>query len=211
MGVYIKDMTMPTRCGRCDMCFKTPITTYTCCITGADIDNLGEMMEDCPLVPVPPHGRLGDLDALAQQVEHERFHHTHTDGLAARHHVAEYGHFLNAISDAPTIIPEDQIAHIPAVEEVDRKHVSMALETSPGNRIRSMSNYELAEFLSNIVDHCFTLGMNQKTEAFPCDADCAMYECCCGPYMSVEQWLEGTPDKELEEYFRRVDGTSAVI
>ena len=56
-------------------------------------------------VSIPPHGRLGDLDALAQQIEHERFHHTHTDGLAARHHVAEYGHFLKAISDAPTIIP----------------------------------------------------------------------------------------------------------
>lgn len=57
---------------------------------------------------IPPHGRLGDLDAIAQQIEHERFHHTHTDGLAARHHVAEYGHFLKAISDAPTIIPASE-------------------------------------------------------------------------------------------------------
>ena len=56
------------------------------------------------IVPVPPHGRLGDLDALAQQIEYERFHHTHTDGLAARHHVTEYGHFLEAISGAPTIL-----------------------------------------------------------------------------------------------------------
>ena len=59
-------------------------------------------------VPVPPHGRLGDLNALAQQIEHERFHHTHTDSLAARHHVAEYGHFLKAIIDAPTIIPASE-------------------------------------------------------------------------------------------------------
>jgi hypothetical protein len=64
--------------------------------------------DDCPLVPVPPHGRLGDLDALAQQIEYERFHSTHTDGLAARHHVAEYGHFLKAISDAPTIIEAEE-------------------------------------------------------------------------------------------------------
>lgn len=59
-------------------------------------------------VHVPPHGRLGDLNALAQQIEHERFHHTHTDSLAARHHVAEYGHFLKAIIDAPTIIPASE-------------------------------------------------------------------------------------------------------
>ena len=64
IGVYIKGMTMPTRCGHCNMCFKAPIATYTCCITGANIDNLGEMMEDCPLVPVPPHGRLIDADEL---------------------------------------------------------------------------------------------------------------------------------------------------
>ena len=59
-------------------------------------------------VPVPPHGRLGDLDVLAKQVEYERFHHAHTDGLAARHHVAEYGHFLKLIFDAPTIIPAEE-------------------------------------------------------------------------------------------------------
>ena len=64
-----------------------------------------EYLNDCVAIPVPPHGRLGDLDALAQQIEHDRFHHTHTDGLAARHHVAEYGHFLTAISYAPTVIP----------------------------------------------------------------------------------------------------------
>ena len=59
-------------------------------------------------VPVPKHGKLGDLNALAQQIEHERFHHTHTDSLAAHHHVAEYGHFLKAIFDAPTIIPASE-------------------------------------------------------------------------------------------------------
>lgn len=59
-------------------------------------------------VPIPPHGRLIDADALAQQIEYERFHSTHTDGLAARHHVDEYGHFLKAISVAPTIIEAEE-------------------------------------------------------------------------------------------------------
>ncbi len=102
MGVYI-DMEMP------------PDGRYTVCITH---DSHGvvhwvlqnqdtfEFLKHGPVIEAPePHGRLGDLDALAKQVEHERFHHAHTDGLAARHHVAEYGHFLEAISAAPTIIP----------------------------------------------------------------------------------------------------------
>lgn len=59
-------------------------------------------------VPVPPHGRLGDLDELAKQIEHDRYHHTHTDGLAVRHHIAEYGHFLKKIADTPTIIPAEE-------------------------------------------------------------------------------------------------------
>lgn len=64
---------------------------------------------DCPLIEVPePHGRLGDLDALAQQIEHDRFHHAHTDCLSARYHIAEYGHFLMAISGAPTVIPAEE-------------------------------------------------------------------------------------------------------
>ena len=72
MSILIKGMEMPTRCGRCDM--RIPafddgmFDHYECCITAAIIDNLGEKMSDCPLVPVPPHGRLIDADTI-----HERF------------------------------------------------------------------------------------------------------------------------------------------
>ena len=68
MGVYIRGMEIPTRCGRCDM--RIPVYDdgifdhYECCITAAIIDNLGEKMDDCPLVPIPQHGRLIDADAL---------------------------------------------------------------------------------------------------------------------------------------------------
>lgn len=59
-------------------------------------------------IPVSPHGRLGDIDKLAKRIEYERYHHGHTDGLAAQHHVAEYLHFLKVISDTPTIIPAEE-------------------------------------------------------------------------------------------------------
>ena len=90
MGVYI-DMEMPTRCGRCDM--RIPVYDdgifdhYECCITAAIIDNLGEKMEDCPIVPVPPHGDLIDRDALIME--------RGIDTYAA----------VFTIATAPTIIP----------------------------------------------------------------------------------------------------------
>ena len=73
MSVLIKGMEMPTRCGRCDLRVKEADGDidyhYACCITEAAIDNLGEKMDDCPLVPVPSHGRLIDADALTETTE----------------------------------------------------------------------------------------------------------------------------------------------
>ena len=103
MDILIKGMEMPKSCAKCLEIGWHYV--FECVLD--DVEH-GERKTDCPLIPVPQHGRLGDLDALAQQIEHERFHHTHTDGLAARHHVAEYGHFLKAISDAPTIIQAEE-------------------------------------------------------------------------------------------------------
>lgn len=57
---------------------------------------------------LPQHGRLGDLDKLAKKIEHDRYNHTHTDGLAGRHHIAEYGHFLKEITNTPTIIEAEE-------------------------------------------------------------------------------------------------------
>lgn len=55
-----------------------------------------------------------------------------------------------------------------------------------GANIRSMSNFRLAEFLSQVVDCCFNSGRFGE-----CDEDCPMYRCCndCG-VDNVEDWLE---------------------
>lgn len=97
MGIYIKGMEMPTD----DM-------KNIMILADGRVFQFSGYGNPKPLgtaVPVPPHGRLGDLDELSKKIEHDRYNHTHTDGLAARHHVAEYGHFLKVISDVPTIIP----------------------------------------------------------------------------------------------------------
>ena len=105
MGVYLPNMEMPTRCGRCDM--RIPVYDdgifdhYECCITAAIIDNLGEKMEDCPLIPVPDHGRLIDADALIKN-------------LSLDENDAENGAsllmaiFIEVLKAAPTIIPAEE-------------------------------------------------------------------------------------------------------
>ena len=105
--MLIRGMEMPTSCASCD------IACWHYLYFGADgllskICRTESRRPDCPLVPVPPHGRLGDLDELAKKIEHDRYNHTHTDGMAARHHIAEYGNFLKEIAAAPIIIPAEE-------------------------------------------------------------------------------------------------------
>ena len=74
MGVYIKGMEMPTNCSDCPMCYDM----MECSIAqplidffkkGKEFDFCKERHPRCPLIPVPQHGRLGDLDKLEQMFE----------------------------------------------------------------------------------------------------------------------------------------------
>lgn len=63
MGIYIPGMEMPKSCWDCYFqdcgnCRLNGHKVVDKCIIEDRID------DDCPLVNVPPHGRLGDLDAL---------------------------------------------------------------------------------------------------------------------------------------------------
>lgn len=96
MGIYIKGMEIP----------KVP--TRFIIFADGRVEDEDDSAYKYSAVSVPAHGKLGDLNALAQQIEYERFHHTHTDSLTAQHHVTEYGHFLKAIIDTPAIISAEE-------------------------------------------------------------------------------------------------------
>ena len=68
MSVLIKGMEMPTSCSVCRL-----FGEYGCPFIGAVGYALtrGERNEDCPLVPVPKHGRLIDADALYREIKAE--------------------------------------------------------------------------------------------------------------------------------------------
>ena len=99
MSVYIKGMEMPTTCCHCAFMYFDPDATnsnngkpgsYLCPFTKAEIWNT-QRDPDCPLIPVPDHGRLIDADKLI----HEYYH------------APSYPRLCRAINDAPTIIPAD--------------------------------------------------------------------------------------------------------
>lgn len=69
MVVYI-NMEMPKSCYKCPMRRRDGMD-IVCPIVHerfsvADVNILEHRLDNCPLVPVPPHGRLIDADAMAE-------------------------------------------------------------------------------------------------------------------------------------------------
>lgn len=97
MSVLI-NMEMPTSCRDCHFCNSQADTDYGVC-AWCDVDGKARdayTMQDCPLVPVPPHGRLISADLLKADFT---------------------GNFIEAyptalvhamIDDSPTIIPASE-------------------------------------------------------------------------------------------------------
>lgn len=76
MSILIRGMEMPTSCDKCRFCvngFTDDAPMYECAVQS--YENVSVLVESggkpfgfrpdwCPLVELPPHGRLGDLDEL---------------------------------------------------------------------------------------------------------------------------------------------------
>lgn len=72
MGVYIKGMEMPKNCMLCPLCVEEadPANGEMCMVTGTLMPPCTrERLDNCPLAPVPPHGRLIDADELMHEFE----------------------------------------------------------------------------------------------------------------------------------------------
>jgi len=96
MGVYIKGMEMPTNCMLCPLCVEEadPANGEMCMVTGTLMPPCTrERLDNCPLVPVPQHGRLIEADRLK-----EVFHRNVASGEA----------FDQLIDIAPTILPAEE-------------------------------------------------------------------------------------------------------
>ena len=70
MSILIKGMEMPKSCQECRW-RKTDITnTDYCQITLDNVPYIIKFPASCPLIEVPPHGRLIDADELFKEMEH---------------------------------------------------------------------------------------------------------------------------------------------
>ena len=74
-GIYIHDMKMPENCFQCpahewfdfggeNHGYQCPILRTTTCISNCEART--KRRDNCPMIPVPPHGRLIDGDALKE-------------------------------------------------------------------------------------------------------------------------------------------------
>lgn len=98
MSILIKGMEMPKSCLNCFLSrsgCRAVLKRMRAMEAGTWIP-ANYRHDDCPLVPVPPHGRLGDLDALFKQVT-----------MDEHFSVLEAMYVQSLISNAPTIIPAD--------------------------------------------------------------------------------------------------------
>jgi hypothetical protein len=67
MSVIVKNMKMPKNCGECPFIFSSWGIEYYCHLaeSSTSAEYVGrEKMTNCPLIELPPHGRLIDADAL---------------------------------------------------------------------------------------------------------------------------------------------------
>ena len=115
MSILIKGMKMPECCDKCFFAAWSKLHQTAWCdlkrgptFSDYSVEYRTKRANFCPLLEVPPHGRLGDIDKLAKRIEYERYHHEHTDDFSARHHIAEYSHFLKEIADTPAVIPAEE-------------------------------------------------------------------------------------------------------
>ena len=112
MSVLIKGMEMPSSCEKCRFSGFGGLRNerVVCMFTGANAYmNEVQYLDDCPLIPVPPHGRLIDADALINKLQalyNEREDEARYTG--SKEIKVSWDDAVYKIIDAPTIIPAEE-------------------------------------------------------------------------------------------------------
>ena len=109
MSVLIKGMKMPRSCEYCRFSGVGGLRNerVVCMFTGANAYmNTAQYLDDCPLVEVPPHGRLIDADALREL--YEEWENDKAAGIYIDKCHVPTPVIRQNIDDAPTIIPAEE-------------------------------------------------------------------------------------------------------
>ena len=106
MGIYIKGMKMPKNCLEC-YCTEHDDEGGYCPFTKIECLSISRQ-KDCPLVEVPPHGRLIDADVLRKNMYHDAFE---VDSDMQKWESGcwiRYKMFENNMKNTPTIIEAEE-------------------------------------------------------------------------------------------------------
>lgn len=100
MCIYIKGMKMPDKCGHCRFA-----TAFECEVTKNFITTFNVRQQDCPLVPVIPHGRL--IDA-SEEIQVQMYDDQHEDFYQVKMTIDDLLSQSWIDAKAPTIIPAEE-------------------------------------------------------------------------------------------------------
>lgn len=113
MSILIKNMEMPTKCSECQFCvngFTEEAPVYECAVLGAEnvsvpVDYHGKPFDFrpdwCPLIELPPHGRLIDADKLIAGLEECR---KAADDNWEYEMVVGYSNAIEEVEEAHTVV-----------------------------------------------------------------------------------------------------------
>lgn len=112
MSVLIQGMEMPESCSVCKLSVTTERYELVCKLLNCYASD-GDRETECPLIEIPPHGRVIDADALEDFVialKRDAIHAYEWTGKSGEWNtrIFERERFAQAIEDAPTIIPADK-------------------------------------------------------------------------------------------------------
>lgn len=105
MSVLIKGMEMPKSCGFCPL--RHEARDGDECYLGASLTEYQKRPDNCPLVHVPPHGRLIDADALEHDFREDADEEWNRFATPVNWSDA-FDDVANIVADAPTIIPAEE-------------------------------------------------------------------------------------------------------
>ena len=104
MSVIVKGMEMPKNCEECMayICYKTWSGDHGDCFCGLtkrDVLNPEKIEDWCPLIEIPPHGKLIDADRLLTDRMKSKYYHLPNGDIAIP---------IIDIEHAPTVLEEEE-------------------------------------------------------------------------------------------------------
>lgn len=107
MSVLIKNMEMPKKCGQCKL-YHIEYPMYCLAVEGHRTVGAPYGMprpDWCPLIELPPHGRLGDLDALYEEISNGNKAYNGLEGYDGEYqHIGNVDDCMDVIKMANTVI-----------------------------------------------------------------------------------------------------------